>query len=341
MEKKEEKRDFLDELQDFWSALELKSQPELETFKRTIEAHKVLLDKEGRRLTRKDLIESLIKEYQLQLERIQETMQAMRLFQDFIFYERPPESAILIQGRIVDNKHLGIERYNGKQLYVSLRDKDMSEIGELSKSNSIGYYHFQLSEEDLEMLKGKKIDELYLVVVDDEGKILGEFQSVPISDISKIKLGSRIYKDIEWTYRGSDDPGIALIEGASLVCDILAFYQSLIVNEAQLRTEGLRESYSQMMKSEGAGSIDTYPDILIPYRSIVVTGVSSEFKGEYLITGVTHSITDSGYTQSFTLKGSHFEGALDQFIPHTLCKSCGHKNLQKDRYCRNCGAQLR
>lgn len=342
---KEEETEALKELLE---VIALKASPELESIKKSMRAKRKLMDEEGRQFTHEDIIEPLMEEYQQLLKRLQETVQALRLVQDSLLKRRTPKSAIVIQihGRVVDNHRLGIERYNGKQLHVSLRDKDMIKIGELSKSDSIGYYHLQLSKEDLQFLKRKNIDNLYLVVVDEDGKILEDFQSDPISDVSKIPLGSSIYKDIEWTLgdwatRESDDPAIALLEGASLLCDILTYYQSLYANEAYLRTKEWRESISQLKSLTQSQLAGTDSDILIPYRIIVVAGVSAEFKGEYLITGVTHTMTDYNYTQSFALKGSHFETVFDQYITHTLCHSCGHKNLKKNRYCRNCGAQLR
>lgn len=55
----------------------------------------------------------------------------------------------------------------------------------------------------------------------------------------------------EWTYRGSDDPGIALIEGASILCDILTFYQNLYANQAFLRTAEWRENISKLVRLTG------------------------------------------------------------------------------------------
>jgi hypothetical protein len=54
-----------------------------------------------------------------------------------------------------------------------------------------------------------------------------------------------------WTHRGSDDPGIALIEGAAIVGDILSFYQQLYANEAFLRTARWRESVAELVKLTG------------------------------------------------------------------------------------------
>ena len=46
----------------------------------------------------------------------------------------------------------------------------------------------------------------------------------------------------EWTHRLPDDPGIALIEAAAEVGDILSFYQDLYANEAYLRSAKWRDS---------------------------------------------------------------------------------------------------
>src|SRR5205814_1905972 len=55
----------------------------------------------------------------------------------------------------------------------------------------------------------------------------------------------------EWTHRGSDDPGIALIEAAAEVGDILSFYQELYANEAYLRTAKWRESVADLVRLLG------------------------------------------------------------------------------------------
>src|SRR5215472_2857884 len=51
-----------------------------------------------------------------------------------------------------------------------------------------------------------------------------------------------------WTHRASDDPGIALLESASILGDILTFYQDLYANEAFLRTAQWRDSVSQLVR---------------------------------------------------------------------------------------------
>lgn len=54
-----------------------------------------------------------------------------------------------------------------------------------------------------------------------------------------------------WTYRGSDDPGIALLEAASVVSDILTFYQDLYANELYLPTATLSQSVAALVRLVG------------------------------------------------------------------------------------------
>ena len=54
-----------------------------------------------------------------------------------------------------------------------------------------------------------------------------------------------------WTHRGADDPGIALLEGASILGDILTFYQDLYANEAYLRTAQWRDSIGALVRLLG------------------------------------------------------------------------------------------
>lgn len=56
---------------------------------------------------------------------------------------------------------------------------------------------------------------------------------------------------LPWTHREPDDPGIALIEGAAILGDILTFYQDLYANEAYLRTAQWRESVAELVRLVG------------------------------------------------------------------------------------------
>jgi len=55
----------------------------------------------------------------------------------------------------------------------------------------------------------------------------------------------------QWTHREPDDPGIALLEGAAVLGDILTFYQDLYANEAYLRTARWRESIADLVRLTG------------------------------------------------------------------------------------------
>lgn len=54
-----------------------------------------------------------------------------------------------------------------------------------------------------------------------------------------------------WTHRGTDDPGIALLESDAIVVDILTFYQSLYANEAYLRTAQWSQSIADLVRLGG------------------------------------------------------------------------------------------
>jgi hypothetical protein len=56
---------------------------------------------------------------------------------------------------------------------------------------------------------------------------------------------------LSWTHRNPDDPGIALLEGAAILGDILTFYQELYANEAFLGTAQGRESISDLVRLLG------------------------------------------------------------------------------------------
>ena len=82
-----------------------------------------------------------------------------------------------------------------------------------------------------------------------------------------------------WTHRAPDDPAVALMEGASVLGDILTFYQETYANEAFLRTAQWRESIADLVRwlgyrlSPGVGGkavfvfeIKKHEPVLIPAR---------------------------------------------------------------------------
>ncbi|MGN6105667.1 MAG: hypothetical protein ACTHU0_11225 [Kofleriaceae bacterium] len=54
-----------------------------------------------------------------------------------------------------------------------------------------------------------------------------------------------------WTYRGADDPGIALYEAAAILVDLLGLYQEAYANEAFLRTARWRDSVADLVRLLG------------------------------------------------------------------------------------------
>lgn len=67
-----------------------------------------------------------------------------------------------------------------------------------------------------------------------------------------------------WTYRGADDPGIALYESAAILIDLLTLYQDAYANEAYLRTATWHESVADLVRllgyrlKPGVGGIGTF-----------------------------------------------------------------------------------
>lgn len=55
-----------------------------------------------------------------------------------------------------------------------------------------------------------------------------------------------------WTYRGSDDPAVALLEGVAMVGDILTAYQEVYANESYLRTAQWEKNVAGLTRLLGA-----------------------------------------------------------------------------------------
>jgi len=80
-----------------------------------------------------------------------------------------------------------------------------------------------------------------------------DFRIGSYSDFLEAMLRSMDHEETlqNWTHREGDDPGIALLEGASELGDILTFYQELYANEAFLRTAQWRESVGDLVRLVG------------------------------------------------------------------------------------------
>ena len=93
---------------------------------------------------------------------------------------------------------------------------------------------------------------------------------------------------LHWTHREPDDPGIALLEGAAILGDILTFYQEVYANEAYLRTAHWRESVAELVRllgyrlAPGLGGRGTFAFEVKGTRAISVTagfGIKADLAG--------------------------------------------------------------
>jgi hypothetical protein len=82
-----------------------------------------------------------------------------------------------------------------------------------------------------------------------------------------------------WTHRLADDPGIALIEAAAEVGDILSFYQDLYANEAWLRTAKWRDSVAALVR-------------LLGYR--LAPGIAGNARFAFAVTGMQPVLLPAG-----------------------------------------------
>jgi hypothetical protein len=75
------------------------------------------------------------------------------------------------------------------------------------------------------------------------------------------------------------------------------------VDQAEMTT-GLATNSAFSMQATGSIVPFCYPAALSPYRWVLVKLSDSQYSTKYLITQVTHTLTRSIYTQSFTVKGN-------------------------------------
>jgi hypothetical protein len=112
-----------------------------------------------------------------------------------------------------------------------------------------------------------------------------------------------------WTHRAPDDPGIALLEGAAILGDILTFYQELYANEAFLRTASWRESIADLVR-------------LLGYR--LAPGVGGKAVFAFEVKGVTPITIPAGFPLKAPLQGleqpAEFETAQEALAYPWLSK---------------------
>jgi len=114
-----------------------------------------------------------------------------------------------------------------------------------------------------------------------------------------------------WTHRASDDPGIALLESASILGDILTFYQDLYANEAFLRTAQWRDSVSQLVR-------------LLGYR--LKPGLGGQGRFAFEVKGMSTVTVPA----NFPLK-AQLEGSTDTYDFETLADLTAYPHLSRFR----------
>lgn len=77
---------------------------------------------------------------------------------------------------------------------------------------------------------------------------IGDYDTMRAHMLARIDAAPEL---VAWTHRLPDDPGIALVEAAAVVGDILAQYQHVYANEAYLRTAKWRESVAELVRVLG------------------------------------------------------------------------------------------
>src|SRR5262245_3865399 len=80
------------------------------------------------------------------------------------------------------------------------------------------------------------------------GYRLGRYPDILDSMLRELNASAELEK---FTHRAADDPGIALLECAAVVADILTFYQEHYANETYLRTAQWRQSVEELIRLTG------------------------------------------------------------------------------------------
>ena len=127
-----------------------------------------------------------------------------------------------------------------------------------------------------------------------------------------------------WTYRGSDDPGIALMESTSIICDLLTFYQEVYANQALLRTTEWRESITRLLESTG---------YLISVTRALYSAIKTSTVREKLV-----EVSSSPSIQQ--LEGDLVNLLRIINLGLIICSECGTFNLIGLSECHNCGTAL-
>jgi phage protein D len=133
--------------------------------------------------------------------------------------------------------------------------------------------------------------------------------SLDLSDLSS-SSGSSSYSD---QLAGNDDPAIEDSNVAKLVVPPRYAYG---VGPDELAAR-FAASYGEAFDASGIVRSRCYAGVLQPYKMVEVKGVNGRLSGNYVIRSVTHTLTRSEYTQSFSLLRRGQSGGADASNPNS------------------------
>ncbi|MFX0108447.1 MAG: hypothetical protein ACFE7R_09205 [Candidatus Hodarchaeota archaeon] len=111
----------------------------------------------------------------------------------------PSKGELLIHGRVHDEQLLGIASFASRDIHISLRDGNRKPIRGMTKVSSVdenGYFSITLTQDEKNLLSGH---EPTLVVVDEGGDVLPQFESKPLPEISADMHAREINLDITYS----------------------------------------------------------------------------------------------------------------------------------------------
>jgi len=127
-----------------------------------------------------------------------------------------------------------------------------------------------------------------------------------------------------FTHREADDPAIALLQGAAILCDILSFYQEHYANEAFLRTAAWRESVAGLVRLTG-------------YR--LAPGLGGRATLAMEARGAAPLVLRQGFPVKLELQGASAPADFETDIELTVFPHLGRFNLYSPRHYGNVVAE--
>ena len=209
-----------------------------------------------------------------------------------------------------------IEEIPGKQIVVVQRGTAMQLLRSLAKCHE--RFHAYVLPGDL---PGQSIGVFKAEPTEPDGLLplvlLGSNRNLKTFDIKKnalspsivrastLRIGDKGVVSSTASFRDSQllgaEPAMEDKKDTNIATHILSPYQCRPTDSKKaVKAKATDSSYA----FEATGSVleGCYPGVLQPYRLVEVKAGGTQFSGDYLITRVTHSLTRSTYSQSFSLE---------------------------------------